>query len=196
MTSLRAAGLRDLAGVYRVCHETGDPAADQNPDLLGHVFAGPYLIGQPSLARVVADPLGIAGYLLGCEDTRAFEAWCEAEWWPALREQYPLDEASAVDAEMIGLLHRPPRSPDAVVAEYPAHLHIDFLPRARGAGHGRVLIEWLCAELARRGVPGVHLGVGVDNPNAIAFYGHLGFTTAEVDDGTRWMTRRLAQDGG
>ncbi len=196
MTSLRAAELRDLPGIYRVCHETGGPAADQNPDLLGHVYAGPYVLGQPALARVVADPLGIAGYLFGCDDTRAFEAWCEAHWWPALREQYPLEGASSADAEMIGLLHRPPRSPDAVVAEFPAHLHIDFLPRARGAGHGRVLIEWLCAELASRGVPGVHLGVGLDNTNAIEFYSHLGFTTTEVDDDTRWMTRRLAQAGG
>lgn len=196
MTQLRAAALRDLAGVYRVCHETGDPAADQNPDLLGHVYAGPYVVGQAALARVVADELGIAGYLFGCDDTRAFEAWCEQHWWPPLREQYPVEGASKADAEMIGLLHHPPRSPESVVAAFPAHLHIDFLPRARGGGHGRALIEWLCAELVGRGVPGVHLGVGSDNANAIAFYEHLGFTTAEGDDDTTWMTRRLAQAGG
>lgn len=191
MSEIRAASLRDHAGAYRVCHETGGPGVGQNPDLLGHVYAGAYLANQADLARVVADPLGIAGYLFGCDDTRAFEAWCEQEWWPPLREQYPLEGASAVDAELIRALYTPPRSPDAVVAEFPAHLHIDLLDRARGHGYGRVLIEWLCSELAARGVPGIHLGVGVDNGNAIEFYEHLGFTTLESDENVRWMTRPL-----
>jgi ribosomal protein S18 acetylase RimI-like enzyme len=196
MTVLRTAGPYDIPGAYAVCHETGSPAPGQNPDLLGHVYAGPYLTGQPELSRVVADESGVAGYLFGCEDSRAFEAWCEAEWWPPLREQYPLASVSDVDAELVQLLHRPPRSPERIVGDFPAHLHIDFLPRARGAGYGRHLIDWLCAELVRRGVPGVHLGVGIDNANAIAFYEHLGFTTAMADDDVRWMTRPLGQAGG
>jgi ribosomal protein S18 acetylase RimI-like enzyme len=192
MREPRAVIPADSPGVYRVCHETGDPKPGQNPDLLGHVYAGPYLAGQADLARVVADDEGVAGYLLGCADTRAFERWCESNWWPALREQYPLETARPADRDLVALLHRPPRSPESVVREHPAHLHIDLLGRTRGHGFGRVLIEWLCAELAARGIPGVHLGVGRDNANAIAFYGHLGFTEFEADGNTLWMVRRLS----
>jgi ribosomal protein S18 acetylase RimI-like enzyme len=192
MSVIRAAALQDLPGVYRVCHETGGPAADQNPDLLGHVYAGPYVIGPRTVAHIVADELGVSGYVLGCEDTREFEAWCEQNWWPALREQYPLTGALPVDAEMVGLLHQPPRSPDTVVADYPAQLHIDLLPRTQGHGFGRTLIELLCTDLAARGVTGVHLGVGTDNPNAIQFYEHLGFSTLEEHPEVRWMGKSLS----
>ena len=191
MRELRAAGDMDAPGAYRVCHETGDPNPGQNPDLLGHVYAGPYLFGQRDLARVVADDEGIAGYLFGCADTRAFERWCEERWWPVLRGQYPLASARAADRELVALLHEPPRSPEAVVRGHPAHLHIDLLERTRGQGYGRLLVDWLCAQLAGRGIPGVHLGVAADNENAIAFYGHLGFTALEGDDDTLWMVRRL-----
>jgi ribosomal protein S18 acetylase RimI-like enzyme len=72
-------------------------------------------------------------------------------------------------------LHQPPRAAEAVVAAYPAHLHIDLLARARGLGLGRVLIERLLTELRARSVAGVHLGVDPANANAIGFYEHLGF---------------------
>jgi ribosomal protein S18 acetylase RimI-like enzyme len=176
----RTARLADLPGVYEVCRATaGDDWGP--PDVVGHVFAGPYVLFQPDLARVLADGQGIAGYILGCADTRAFEAALEREWWPPLREQYPDVRA----------LQRPPRSPDAVVATHPAHLHIDLLDRARGRGYGRELVEWLCAELVARGVPGIHLGVGTGNTNAIAFYRHLGFAEALAEPHVLWMTRDL-----
>lgn len=191
MSEIRQPLLSDVPGAYRVCFETADPQPGQNPDIVGHIYAGPYLQRHPDLARVVVDSLGVSGYVLGCPDSRAFEAWAEREWWPALRAQYPLASAPAVDAEMIGMLHAAPVSPEQLVAAYPAHLHIDLLPRTQGHGYGRTLIEWVCGELAARGIPGVHLGVGSDNTNAIAFYEHLGFATAFDDGDTRWMVRAL-----
>lgn len=184
MRLVRAATLHDLPGTYRVCLLTGDAGQDatalfRNPDLLGHVYVGPYIVGQLDLALVVADSEGLAGYCLAASDTRAFEAWAEAAWWPVLREQYAiLDDASA-DAEIIRLFHAPPQASDAVVDEYPAQLHIDLLARARGHGYGRNLIERQLASLRRQSARGVHLNVAADNANAIAFYRHLGF--AEVD---------------
>ncbi len=191
MTELRIPGLADVPGVYRVCFETAGMDAAANPDLVGHVYAGPYVARHPDLSQVVVDDHGVAGYVFGCPDTLAFEAWCDENWWPSLRRQYPVGSGNTVDAEMIGLLHTPPTTPPAVLDEHPAHLHIDLLPRTQGHGYGRVLIEWLCGELAERGVPGVHLGVGSTNSNAIAFYEHLGFVTLEDDGDTRFMARRL-----
>ena len=193
--SIRPATLADLPGIYRVCLVAGYPGEDvddgRNPDLLGHVYAGPYVVADPSLCAAVADPHGVAGYVLATADTIAFDAWAEEHWWPTLRAQYPLGSSPLpLDAEVIGLLHTPPTSPRELLADHPAQLHIDLLDRARGTGTGRTLIEDLCARLDVRGVRGVHLGVGRDNTHAIGFYGHLGFTDAVLTDDTAWMVRR------
>ena len=148
-------------------------------------------MGQPDLALAVVDPEGVAGYCLAALDTRAFEAWEEAEWWPPLRDQYPLPDDASPDAEIIRLLHSPPRAPDAVVREYPAHLHIDLLARARGHGLGRGLIERQLESLRHHGARGVHLDVALANANAIAFYRHLGFAEVEQHEDSILMGMRL-----
>ena len=43
---------------------------------------------EPDLALVAEDDQGVAAYMVGTVDTRAFEARCEAEWWPSRREIY------------------------------------------------------------------------------------------------------------
>jgi ribosomal protein S18 acetylase RimI-like enzyme len=196
MHEIRDAQACDLPGVYRVCLFADDPDwprgnARRNPDLVGHVYAGPYVVGSGTLARVVVDEEGVAGYILAAIDTAAFEHWREAEWWPVLRRQYPLGAGAAEDAWLIERIHEPETPPRELLDDHPAHLHIDLLPRVRGTGVGGRLMRWLLAELSRRGVPGVHLGVGSGNANAIAFYEHLGFSTAADDGDTRWMVRAL-----
>lgn len=197
---IRAALPMDLPGAYHVCLLTGDSGKDgtalfRNPDLLGHVYVGAYIVGEPELALVVADEDGIAGYCLAAADTRGFEAWCEARWWPVLREQYPLPPDGAAgatpDDELVAAIHAPSRAPDAIVRDYPAHLHIDLLERTRGLGFGRRLIERQLAALRERGVPGVHLDVASDNANAIAFYEHLGFAIVHPLETSILMGLRL-----
>lgn len=191
MIEIRPPALSDLPGMYRVCFATSGETLASNPDLVGHVYAGAYFAQHPDVARVIADDLGVCGYVLGSPDTRAFETWCEENWWPPLRAQYPLGSGGLADAEMIRSFHRPAVSPESVVAKYPAHLHINLLPRTQGSGYGRRLIDWMCNELAASGISGVHLGVAPENSNAIAFYEHVGFATVRADDGVRWMARSL-----
>lgn len=191
MTDIREPTVQDIPGIYRVCFETSDPQPEQNPELVGHVFSGAYVQAHPDYARVVADNRGVSGYLFGCPDTRAFEAWCDERWWPTLRAQYPLEGAPPADVEWTRALHNPERAPDELVAQYPSHLHIDLLPRAQGSGLGRVLVTWLCDKLAQQKSPGVHLGVGTDNTNATQFYEHLGFMISEVEPDVTWMVRAL-----
>ena len=187
MSSIRPAGLQDLPGTYRVCLLTADAGEDgsglyANPDLVGHIYVGPYLVGQPEFAYVLADDAGVAGYVLGAADTREFEKWQEHEWWPTLRAQYPSTTGSTLDDDLIALLHAPAIAPDGVVEQYPAHLHIDLLPRVQGVGLGRAMMETLFESLRAREVTGIHLDVGEDNHRAIAFYRHLGFV--ELSRGT------------
>ena len=200
MTRIRPAGLHDLPGAYRVCLLTGDSGRDgsarfANPDLLGHVYVGPYFGGQPDLALVVVDSDGVAGYCLAAEDTRAFEAWARTHWWPALREQYPPVDDDSPGGELIRLLHTPTRAPEDVVHEYPAHMHIDLLKRARGLGLGRALVETQIVALRARGVRGLHLDVAADNANAINFYEHLGFLEVHRQEASILMGLSWKPDG-
>jgi ribosomal protein S18 acetylase RimI-like enzyme len=184
MTDVRDAFIADLPGAYRVCLLTGDNGADatgmvRDPDLLGHVYVGAYLVSECELAAVVVDEQGVAGYVLGALDTTAFERWCDENWWPPLRARYPA-HAAGLDGELVGLIHSPERASRELVASHPSHLHLDLLPRAQGLGLGRRLIERVLTELVRRGSTGVHLEVGRRNTNATAFYSHMGFGTVEV----------------
>jgi GNAT superfamily N-acetyltransferase len=176
----------DLPGIYRVCLATGDSGRDAgplhtNPDLLGHVWAGPYPVADPGLTFVAADARGVAGYIMATADTMAFEAWRQEHWWPVLREQYPAELArdpgdGTIDWLSVAHLHRAAPPAEELFGRYPAHLHIDLLPRAQGRGLGRALMGVLFDALRARGVPGLHLGVGSGNPGAHAFYLRMGFT--------------------
>jgi ribosomal protein S18 acetylase RimI-like enzyme len=187
--SIRAAVLSDRNALYEICRLTGDAGEDasaqyEDPDLLGAVWVGSYLALEPDLAFVGVDPDGVVGYVLGAADTVAFEAACAQRWWPDLRQRYPEPPASGdltPDEELHKWIHHPPPTPADVLAEYPAHLHIDLLPRAQGRGLGRRLLDTLLDALRRRGVGGVHLGVDAANSRAIGFYEHLGFVRLASD---------------
>ena len=181
--TIRPYDASDRDALYAICLETGASGEDAtnlylDPRLLGEVYVGPYVEFEPALAFVVEDAEGVAGYVLGARDTRAFEARCEEAWWPPLRARYPLEHfpAGSADARLLEVVHRPHPAPDDVVRGYPSHLHVDLLPRTQGQGYGRALIERLLDALHAAGSPAVHLGVGEANQRAIGFYQRLGFT--------------------
>lgn len=181
---LRPAVPADRERLHEICLRTGDAGGDAtelhgDPMLLGHVWAAPYLVHAPEHAFVVADDRGARGYVLGALDSRAFEATLEREWWPSLRDRYPLGADGRTDADqtVVALLHDPPTAVEEVLAAgYPSHLHIDLLPDAQGQGWGRRLVEQVLGSLADAGSPGVHLGVSARNERAIGFYRATGFT--------------------
>lgn len=189
----------DLPGIYRICLVTGDAGADgtalyANPDLIGHVYAGPYAVRHPELSFVAVDEAGVAGYVLVAPDTRAFEAWEQEHWWPALRAQYPLGSAASdADNALIRLFHSPDHIADEVLVHHPAHLHIDLHPRLQGRGVGRELIGRALDGLRDAGVPGLHLAVDPRNAGGQAFYPRVGFTRHErAGDGPILFTVDLA----
>ena len=201
--TIRDATADDLEVLYDICLRTGrsgDDASELYRDhaLLGSIYVGPYvaLPEEASRARgfVAADGDGVGGYVLGTLDTRTFEAACERAWWPALRARHPDPGPSprTPDEALIAKLHRPDTSPDEVVEQYPAHLHIDLYPRLQGRGIGRRMIERLLAWMIAAGTPGVHLGVGPTNARAIAFYERCGFARlAAGDPDDYWMVKSL-----
>jgi len=193
MPTIRPARESDRDALYSICLETGDSGEDAtglyaDPLILGHVYAGPYLSYAPDFAFVLEDAEGVGGYVIGTPDSRAFEATLEREWWPKLRAQYPNPaaiprESRTPDERIMAVIHDHSRKTSDVYDAYPAHLHIDLLPRMQGGGNGRALMERLFTALRDAGVPGVHLGVGGRNTRAQGFYQHLGFRELERANG-------------
>jgi ribosomal protein S18 acetylase RimI-like enzyme len=170
----------DLDALYAICLATGESGADaahlyRDPRIIGHLYAGPYGVLAPQTAFVVEDDLGVGGYILGVADTRAFEARLDAEWWPSLRPHYAdpagtPPETWSPDQQRAYLIHHPFRAPRRVVSPFPAHLHIDLMPRLQGQGLGRRLLDLWLGMIAEGGAKGVHLGVSRANTRAIGFY--------------------------
>lgn len=62
--------------------------------------------------------------------------------------------------------------------QFPAHLHINFHPDARGLGLGSILVRYYLDFLQERGVEGVHLITSPEAKN-VNFYRRLGFVYVE-----------------
>ena len=195
--SIRPYEPRDLDALYDICVRTaadGDDLTDaiDDPLLPGHVYAAPYGVLEPGMAFVIEDDEGVGGYVVGTRDTTAFTERCEVEWLPALRARYPAGSGPRdADRRYIALIHDVPRQDAAIVADYPAHLHIDLLPRVQGRGLGRALIERFNAAAAAGGATGVHLGMSATNDRALAFYRRVGFETLRTDPTSLVLGLRL-----
>ncbi|HZC15597.1 MAG TPA: GNAT family N-acetyltransferase, partial [Caulobacteraceae bacterium] len=202
MAEIRPYRASDLDALYHVCLATGDSGADasdlyQDPRLVGHVYAAPYGVLSPESALVLEDAQGVGGYIVGVADTSAFDARLEADWWPKLRQTYSNPTGRygdlSMDERMRRLINRPRPTPRQVVEPFPAHLHIDMLPRFQGRGFGKALIDRWLGLIQSMGAHGVHLGVGRANTRAVRFYRAYGFEQLELADypGALWFTTRL-----
>ena len=187
----------DLDAVYAICLGTGDNGADatglyRDPNLIGHVYAGPYVTLEPDLCFVLADRDAVCGYVLGTRDSVRFEQLCEREWFAQLRQRYPAPAADdqSRDARKTRLIHTGYRA-DANLAAWPAHLHIDLLPPVQGKGWGRHLLRIFLDRLLELDVSGVHLLTGPSNPRAMAFYRRAGFVPVKSTANAIAYGRRL-----
>lgn len=185
----------DLDALYAIALATGDAGKDaralyEDPQLVGHIYAAPYALIEPQCAFVVEDEQGVGGYIVGTADTRRFDARLEAEWWPGLRKRYgaPASRPAAwsADEQRAWLIHNPFVTPERIVAHYPAHLHINLLPRLQGRELGRRMLDLFLNAVRGLGAPGLHLGCSTENTRALRFYDAYGFT--ELERSTRMAT--------
>ena len=173
-----------LPDLHHICLLTGDSGEDAtymytNPNTPGDFFAVPYAILEPDLTFVLTDELGACGYVLGTRDSITFESFMNDTWLPPLRPKYAVTNSSLpTELWLLELIQTGYQAPENAEL-YPAHLHIDLLPRAQGQGMGRKIMTVFLEKLRTLEIPGVHLGVGKKNPNAIMFYEHLGFQKLE-----------------
>ncbi|TDC44130.1 GNAT family N-acetyltransferase [Micromonospora sp. KC213] len=179
----------DHDAVYDICVRTADAGGDArgkyaSDDLMPDLFAGPYLHLEPELAFVLAQGERVVGYVIGTVDTPAFVRAYREQWIPRLAHRYPAPTRPprTPDEEMIAQHHRPERMLLPQLADHPAHLHIDLLPEAQGAGHGRRLVETFLAAAAQAGAAALHVGMVTANVRARGFYDRLGFQEIPVPD--------------
>lgn len=200
---IRHATEADHEALKLVCLKTGDAGADaadreDDPDLLGLIYAVPYQVLEPDFAFVIEDDEGVCGYVLGARNTKDFAEKYIENWLPPLQAR--LMDPGPDESKWNGsdwarrAIHHPPELNHPDLAATPAHGHIDLLPRAQGRGVGRKALEHLMRALGRTGVSGMHLGVAPSNARAIAFYEKLGFSrfdSTKLDRDTVYMVRRL-----
>ena len=179
--SIRAAIPEDEAGIARVCLKTADHGADASelysrPDLLGLIWATPYLVHSPANCFVVENRAEIVGYIMTTPDTCEFESWQSKHWWPEVERRLAgFCPKTARDQDALDTIRALHHQTPEYVARYPAHLHINLMPEVQGTGFGRKLMDTACEKLRLDGVSGIHLGVSFKNTNAIGFYKATGF---------------------
>lgn len=177
---IRAYRPADLDALYDICLDTGNGGKGarhlfDDPRLLGHAYVGPYVAFESDLAFVVEDDEGVCGYAIAAADSEAFEDRCDRDWWPDLRVRYPLtDHANRV----VQHIHDPVRVDPLLVLDYPAHMHANLLPRAKGKGFGGKLVRTVLERLEK----GVHVHVRHHNTHGIGFWEHLGFRVIDSAD--------------
>jgi GNAT superfamily N-acetyltransferase len=191
MPTIRPFRSDDLDALYRISLATGHAGGDAShlyadPKLMGHIYAAPYALLEPLLALVVEDDDGVAGFAVGTTDTTAWERRLEQSWWPALRERYSMPaEADAAewtpDQRRAFMIHRPTLTPLIVVSAYPAHLHLNLLPRLHGRGVGTTLFDCWMSLANARGAKALHVGVNRANVGAANFWRKMGFADLGLD---------------
>ncbi len=184
---IRRARPEDQSAFYAVCLQTSDNGADgshlhEAPDALGNIYVGPYLRLEPDLALALEDDVGVCGYCLGTPNSARYYERFQREWLPHIQAKLIQPAGDPARWTLTEQLHNQLLHPEALAyfppsfAAWPAHMHIDLLPRAQGQGWGRRMLEQQMTALRATGAPGVHLCVAPGNARALAFYRKLGFT--------------------
>ncbi len=203
--SIRPYARQDLDALYAISLATGLAGEDashlyDDPKLIGEIYSAPYANLEPDLVLVAADDEGVAGYVLGVPDTRAWAQRLERDWWPALRARHPdpsamSPEARSPDQKRAYMIHHPEQPPRALTDRFPAHIHMNLLPRLQGQGIGpRLLAAWIDKARAA-GVTAAHIGTNRANERASGFWKSQGFQELglpeEPPTRTLWLGQRL-----
>lgn len=214
--AIRAYEPDDRARIRHVCCETGYMGEPidflwSHRESFADLITRYYTDREPESLIVATVDGEVMGYLSGCVDSRRVRGATTRESFRLLRRGALLRPGMApfLWRATFDLLRDPRPAPEEVLLDprWPAHLHIDLLPEARGRGLGRRLMEAWLARLRELGSAGVHLGTFAENAAAIAFFEACGFARHgeprlapgfRTREGARmhvqWMTRSL--EGG
>ncbi|MFE3546122.1 GNAT family N-acetyltransferase [Nocardia sp. NPDC059177] len=183
----------------------GSPTASLwgHPESEAAIYLDPYLDHEPESVFVAVDDDGrITGYLVGAVNSATFPSE-EARMTEAIRRYRlvlrrgpALFFARAVADTVAARLRRRELAGEYTDPAYPAHLHINLAPAARGTGAADALIHRFLDHARTSGAPGCYLQTLTENTRAVAFFTRVGFAPvdrpAEVP-GLRYQGRRVHQ---
>ena len=194
---IRQGELSDLPYIYEVCLKTGLGGSDASEQLedrymIGLYFAAPYFHYELVSCFSLIYKHKPVGYIIGVVDTSKYYNWMNEVWLPELRTKFPAEMKIRNDFEKFlhDFVHK-----DCIIydflEDYPSHLHIDILPVGQKKGFGKKLMNVFIDHLKQKGSRGLHLALGEDNTNALAFYNNIGFKELKREPGTVYMGIRF-----
>ncbi|SFB54533.1 Acetyltransferase (GNAT) family protein [Amycolatopsis marina] len=203
---IRTFAERDRAELYALFERAGE--GSPTASLWGHteseaaVYLEPYLDLAPESVFVAEIDGALAGYLTGCPDTASFPSETERmerairKYRLVLRAKPAAFFARSLADLVLAKARRVPTSGDFEDARWPAHLHINVEPAARGTGAaGGLMSHWL-ERLSETGSPGCHLQTLRENTRAVRFFRRMGFVEhgpSPLVPGIRHGSARLHQ---
>ena len=190
--NVRPARISDLESIGYISHHTGllgEPIEEHFPDrnLWTDAFVRPFL--EVGCCNFVAEVEGrVVGYIIGSCDPSSFERYVHTRLplfllkrW--LRGSYPNWRRE------LGYLWRAWRFAESAASwkRYPAQLHINLLPEARGLGLGSSLMQTFLDCLHEKGIGGVQLSTTEKNDAALRLYQKFGFHVALSRRSPFWL---------
>lgn len=186
----------DREAVGRIAYQTGffgESAARYFPaqPLFGELWTGPYFRQADMVGFVAVLDGQVVGYIVGTASQRAYHWGVLRTVLSAVWRTLPAPRALLACLRYLLRAGRfaPPHANGAL---YPAHLHINLLPQARGHHLGEQLLQTFLLALKKRGVPGVQLSTTTENRAALGLYHKFGFqvlVTQFTPLWTPWLSR-------
>ena len=167
------------------------------------VYLDPYIDNCPDTLFLAEAHGDLVGYLTGCPDT-ALLASEDARIAQAITRHKVMLRPRSMPfflRSMVDLVHAKMRdgeiaSGGTADSRWPAHLHINLVPQARGTGVAHELMDTWQDWLTRSGSPGCHLQTLVENTRATRFFEKSGFVAhgpTPIVPGVRYHGQRVQQ---
>lgn len=207
MATIRTYRATDHAALVDLFARAG--AGAPTGELWGHteseraVYLDPYIEHCPDSLFLAQHEGRLVGYLTGCPDPASMPDEDELLVRAVARPQVLLRprtlrflSRAALDTARARRRREPLASGGLDDPRWPAHLHLNVVPEARGTGAADALMTAWLQQLDETGVPGCYLQTLVENRRAVRFFERSGFTAhgpAALVPGIRHEGRRMHQ---
>lgn len=202
--AIRTMQLNDEPVIEDICYVTSEWGKNGKEELrriIGLRWAIHYVRYETAHCHVAVDleeNNRVVGYLLSAPDTSRYDEEFHEKTQPLLKAEIKrvsganLLNRTKLEAEFLVYTTKQmlPKA-KKLVAEFPAHMHIDIYPTHHRRGIGRMLFSAHEAHLKELGVPGYHLNVGGSNTNAVKFYIAMGMTDQLHQVGSIMFTKPI-----
>jgi ribosomal protein S18 acetylase RimI-like enzyme len=142
------------------------------------IWTSYYIDHEPDSLYVAIKDNSVVGYLTGCLNT-ALSPKSEDIFQSAIMKYGLLFRPGTASflwrAMLDAIMDKRSAKSDFIDERWPAHLHINLIPLARGTGLGAALMQSWLEQLRQARSPGCRLSTLVENTRAVSFFEKMGF---------------------